>query len=307
MSSPRRFLIVGATGKQGGAVVNSLLEARAKLPSDQQFSVVCLTHDAYCPKARSLASRPGVSTIDGDIMHPAKFLEHAGPISGVFCMTAPGKAGDEEIQAIALIDASIRHGVKHFVFTSVDRGGEDVSEKTPTNVPHFESKHKAEAYLKEKAREEQITWTILRPVAFMDNFTPDFIGKAFARLWAQLGDKPLQVVACKDIGHFGAAALLEPEKYKDRAIGLAGDELTFEQASKIFKDTLGYEMPMTWGIIGTAIKWGLYEIGVMFEWFKTGGFRVDIQKLRNEYPELQDFKTWLKEESGFEPRQEIKS
>lgn len=308
MSTPRRFLIVGATGKQGGAVVAALLDERANLTSNEQFDILCLTRDAHSPKARSLESKPGVALIQGDLFHAATLFENAGPLDGVFCVTAPGRLGDEERQATALIDASVAHGVPHIVFTSVDRGGEGLSEKTPTRIPHFASKHRVEEYLKKKASENdgKFTWTILRPVAFMDNLTPDFMGKGFASLWAQVGEKPLQLVSTKDIGKFGAEALLQPQVYKDQAVGLAGDELNFEQASKIFKEEMGYDLPRTFGFIACAIKFAMSDMGTMFEWFKTDGYGVDIQKLRLRNPEIQDFRAWLKEKSGFKPKGEAK-
>jgi uncharacterized protein YbjT (DUF2867 family) len=307
MSTPRRFLIAGATGKQGGAVVSALLDDRANLTSNEQFDILCLTRDVHSPRARSLASKPGVSLIQGDLFHAAA-LNNAGPLDGVFCVTTPGKPGDEERQARALIDASVAHGVRHFVFTSVDRGGEELSEKTATGVSYFASKHRIEEYLKKKAGESEgrFTWTILRPVAFMDNLTPDFMGKAFASLWEQVGEKPLQLVSTKDIGKFAAEALLQPQVYKDQAVGLAGDELNFEQASKIFKEEMGYDMPRTFGFVACAIKLAMRDMRAMFGWFKTGGYAVDIRKLRLRNPEIQDFRAWLKEKSGFKPKGEAK-
>lgn len=46
----------------------------------------------------------------------------------------PGKDGDEELQALPMIDAALRHGVGHVVFNSVERGGEEVSEENPTEI-----------------------------------------------------------------------------------------------------------------------------------------------------------------------------
>ena len=68
----------------------------------------------------------------------------------------------------------------------------------------------------------------------MDMLTTDIHGKGFGRLWCGLEDKPLQIVSTRDIGHFGAMALLKPEEYDEKAVGIAGDGLTFEQASEIF-------------------------------------------------------------------------
>jgi hypothetical protein len=58
-------------------------------------------------------------------------------------------------------------------------------------------------------------------------------------------------------------------------------------------------MPETFGIVGSAMKFMVKEVGVMFRWFKTDGYGADIQALRKEEPRLQDFGTWLKETSGF--------
>ena len=261
-------------------------------------------------------------------------------------MTCPGDLGDEEKQASALIDASIAHGVKHLVFTSVDRGGAEVSEINSTEIPHFKSKYNAEEYLKAKCAESHMTWTILRPAGFMDNLMPNFIGKGFAAIWAQIGEKPLQLVSVKDIGHFGAIALLQPEEYAGRAIGLAGngggqysmwrnshrlvgesikrcarslspsvaqsspvpnlppwrsgDELNFEKAQRVFRDTMGYEMPRAWTFVASLIAFALPEMGQMFKWLREEGYGVDIEGLKEEYPELQDFGTWLKESSQHE-------
>lgn len=40
----------------------------------------------------------------------------------------------------------------------------------------------------------------------------------------------------------------------------------------------------------------------MFKWLKEEGYVVDIKGLKEEYPELQDFGTWLKESSQHERR-----
>ncbi|OBT61282.1 hypothetical protein VE03_09374 [Pseudogymnoascus sp. 23342-1-I1] len=300
MAPTRRFLITGATGKQGGAVVNSLLEYRTKLPSDQKFEILCLTRDTTSEKAVSLASNEGVSAVPGNLFFPLSTFDKVSPIDAVFCMTCPGDLGDEERQATSLIDASITHGVKHFVFTSVDRGGAEVSETNPTEIPHFKSKYNVEKYLKEKCAESQMTWTILRPVGFMDNLMPNFTGRGFTAIWAQIGKKPLQLVSARDIGHFGALALLRPEEYAGRAVGLAGDELNFETAQRVFRETMGYEMPRTWTFVASLIAFALPEMGQMFKWLKEEGYAVDIKGLREEYPELQDFRTWLQESSQHE-------
>lgn len=173
------------------------------------------------------------------------------------------------------------------------------SDRNPTPVAHIATKFHIENYLKEKTLGTSMKWTILRPVTFMDNLTPDFPGKGFAAMWNQVGARRIQVVAAGDIGAFAAKAILDPEKYAGRAIGIAGDELNFEEACQIFKREMGVEMPTTFCAVGSVLKVAMKDIGAMFKWFETGGYAVDIEAARKEYPELQDFATWLKKSSGF--------
>jgi hypothetical protein len=115
----------------------------------------------------------------------------------------------------------------------------------------------------------------------------------------QVGKKPIQVVAASDIGHFAAEALLHPDKYSGKAVGIAGDELNFEQACKVFEERMGVKMPTTFCVVGTLAKLAMSDIGAMFHWFETDGYNVDIKAARAEYPDLQDFGTWVEKSSGF--------
>jgi len=291
----KKLLVTGATGKQGGAVIDALLS------SSTPFQILALTRNASSAKAKALASNPNITVVEGDSADPTRIFETYKPIYGVFSVTVMGKAGAEERQAKPLIDEAIKNDVEQFVFTSVDRGGPGQSEQNPTNIEHFASKHRIEEYLKSQiaAKHSKMQWTILRPVAFMDNLTPDFMGKGFASMWAGVGDKPLQLISTRDIGLFAAKAFTNPTVYKNKAISLAGDELTFAQGKKVFKDTLGFDMPETFGFVGTGIKFMMTEMGKMFNWFKDEGYGVDIPALRKEEPKLQDLGMWLKESSGF--------
>lgn len=207
----------------------------------------------------------------------------------------------EEAQGKALIDISIANKVKHFVYTSVDRGGEK-SITNPTPIPHFVSKHHIELHLIEKAgaKGENMSWTILRPTAFLDNFTPDFMGKGFATMFRiALKEKPLQLIAVSDIGVFAAKAFENPEQFKAKALSLAGADITFDQANTIFKETTGADVPTTFGLLGSAILWGVKEVGIMFEWFHTDGYGADIAELKKIHPGLLNLGRWLEEEGKF--------
>ncbi|CAI7609133.1 unnamed protein product [Penicillium viridicatum] len=296
-------LITGATGKQGGSVVKTLLEKSAP------FKILAVTRDVNSASAKKLAQKsPNITLIQGNLDDPAAIFENvkrqiSTSVWGVFSVqTANPRNDDERRQGIALIDESIKQGVKYFVYSSVDRGGER-SDQNPTPVPHFIFKHEIEKHLKKKAKGTEMEWTILRPVAFFDNFTPDYFGKAFATAWQMsLKGKPLQLIATSDIGFFAAAAFMNPEASKNHAFSLAGDELTFDQMSEIFKKLTGKNVPTTYWIPVWLMMAGVKELGLMFQWFHDEGFGADIPALKRLNPALKTFEDWLKEDSQFETR-----
>lgn len=86
------------------------------------------------------------------------------------------------------------------------------------------------------------------------------------------------------------------------ATGLAGDELNVEHARVAIKEATGEKLLETWRLVGKAIKTFVPQMGIMFEWFRTDGCGVDIAALRREMPEMQNFKTWFREDSEFAVR-----
>ncbi|MCJ1341441.1 hypothetical protein MMC09_006737 [Bachmanniomyces sp. S44760] len=301
--SQKTLLITGATGKQGGAVIDALLGSQTTPP----FHIVGVTRSTKSKGAQALASRPNCSVVEGKLEDSESiFKQVAGQVWGVYSVTVPQSEKEGEVKlAKKLIDASVNNGVKHFVFSSVDRGGPEKSDADDTFVPHFATKAHIEQYLKQAAAlsPQGMTWTILRPVAFLENFTPNFLGKAFSSFWQSMGNQPLQLVATRDIGKFGALAFMNPEKYRNQSLSLAGDNLTHKEAEKIFQDEIGYTMPRTFGFISSALQWANpADIGVMFKWFNQVGYGASIQDCKRQNPEMMDFKTWLHEQSGFEKK-----
>jgi len=303
MSKP--ILVTGATGKQGGAVIDALLAS----PSAKDFTILAVTRNPESESAKKLVER-GVKIVKGDLNDIEPIFKDAEtvvkePVWGVFSVQVPmGKGASvvtEETQGKALIDYSLANGVKHFVYTSVDRGGEK-SITNPTPIPHFISKHNIELHLLEKAGKngENMSWTILRPTAFLDNFSNDFMGKGFATMIRiSLKEKPLQLIAVSDIGVFAAKSFEKPEEFKGKAISLAGADLTFDQINEIFKEKTGADVPTTFGFLGSAILWGVKEVGTMFQWFYTDGYGADIADLKKIHPGLLDLGAWLGKEGKF--------
>jgi hypothetical protein len=102
----------------------------------------------------------------------------------------------------------------------------------------------------------------------------------------------LQVISTADIGWFGAQALLRPKDFAGRAISLAGDELTFDEANVIFKEKVGQDIPITFGFVASGLVWAVKDLGTMFKFFEEVGYAADIAALRREHPALRSFGAW---------------
>lgn len=297
MAGVRRILVTGATGKQGGALINALVES----PPNPPFHLVALTRQAKAAKAQALAQKPNVSVLEGDLDDCSAIFRGQEPFYGVFSVTTPIKSEEiEERQGKDLIDAAAANGVKHFVYTSVDRGVNGDTDPTP--VPHFQSKFNVEQHLKKVAAESgQMDWTIIRPVAFMDNLSPGFLGKAFATMWELNGvDRKLQLVSTVDVGVVAAHVFKSPEEHASKEFSLATDSLSPNEAQAIFKRVVGTDMPTTYPFVGQLLKWMLHkQLGIMFQWFVDVGFGADPKECKSKYPDLQDFEMWLKQSSGW--------
>ena len=313
MSATKAILITGATGKQGGSVLKQL----AKHSTASQFTLLAVTRNTESGSAKAIVERyPGTLLVQGDLNDvPGLFasakakLKEAGKqeqIWGVYSVQismGPGVTTEFEVkQGSDLIDESIKEGVTHFVYSSVDRGGNEHSFNNPTPIPHFQTKLEIEQHLLEKAGKssERMGWTILRPVAFMDNLEPGMKSKVFlAALRDTLKGKSNQWVSVEDIGIFAAKAFREPEAWKSRAEGLAGSELTMEEMDGCFQRAIGQPVPYAFSFMGSALMWAVTEVNLMINWFADEGYGVDIARLKKEEPQLCDFERWLKERSGW--------
>lgn len=201
-----------------------------------------------------------------------------------------------------MVDISVKHGVSHFIFSTADRGGAK-SDRDPTTVPHFITKYNAEQHLFAEAKKSNMTWTVLRPVAFFDNLVPGFFGKVFTTSWAMRlrNDQKLQLIATSDIGTFAAQAFLnhDSERYRNKCISLAGDEMTFNQFKEIFESTTGEPLPTTYEYLAGLLNMVSKELGYMFKWFHDVGFGASVEECRKVNPEIKDFKEWLETESSW--------
>ncbi|KAJ7879220.1 nucleoside-diphosphate-sugar epimerase family protein [Mycena olivaceomarginata] len=299
-TSPKIVLVFLATGRQGRGVVHALAKANeAAREGAEPWLILAQTRDPASAKSKALASLRGVRLHKGVPTEPAALFASApGPVYAVFSVQQsyenPKGVAGETVEANGIADAAAAHGVKHFVYTSVNLGGGG-GHGCPA------SKRLAEKHLKEK--HPTLPTTILRPVTFMDEFIPDDPDSATARLTklillTQLRPTTrVQCVACSDIGGVAALVLAHPERYIGKDFDIAGESLApkdFEDGwREVFREELRPKM-IGGNTLAWAVRTGKKELRLMFKFFNEAGFNVNIPAVRGEYPELKDWRAFLR-------------
>jgi uncharacterized protein YbjT (DUF2867 family) len=281
-TEPGLILVSGATGTQGGAVARELL--------NRGYRVRALTRDPASSKAQALASL-GAEVVQGDFNDPDSIAQAIQGVDGVFAVTLFWSYGYEvEVeQGKRLIDKAAEAKVDHFVLTSV------ASADAGTGIPHFESKWEVEQYL----HESDLTWTVIRPVEFMDNWNWS-VEQFKAGTWVdpRAPESTHQWIAASDIGFFAAEAFDQKDEWAGMTLEIAGDDLTLSEFTALLSAAFGHD------VVQQRVGWDVYEaqageeITMMIRWFEEEGYSVDIAALRERYPGLTTAEEFVQELAG---------
>ncbi len=280
----RIIAVVGATGQQGGAVVRRLLA--------DGWKVRGLSRDPAKVAARDLATL-GVEIVAGDMEQRGQLDAAFKGAYGVFSVQnywLPMVGFEGEVrQGKNVADAAKAAGVKHLVYSSVGAAQRGMGQK------HFESKWIIEQYIQSL----DVPYTILRPVAFMENYNG-----ARAQILAGTlpgrgirPEKATQIVAVQDIAFFAALAFKDPRRYLGRTIELAGDELTDAQVAQVFSKVIGRPVQVAPPMrrAGQSDE----EAKASFNFFNGEAYAADIPALRKIHPGLLTLEQYLRQ-NGWE-------
>jgi uncharacterized protein YbjT (DUF2867 family) len=283
MPQSKVVLVTGATGKQGGAVVEALLT--------RGHQVRALTRHPGSPAAIRLHER-GVELAIGDFADDDSLVRAARGSDAVYAMSTPYEQGAEKevAQGKAITDAAKAARVPHFVYSSV------ASANRATGIPHFDSKYEVEKHLHRSG----VPYTIVAPVFFMENlFQPWTLsslrqGKLAMALPA---GRSLQQIAVADIGAFVAAVIERADSALGRRFDIAGVESTGEDVAAILSKVTGRDIHYV-GFPPDVLRAQNEDVARMFEWFDRTGYAADIKSLRHDFPEVtwHDFEEWARKQ-----------
>jgi len=269
MDKQNLILVTGATGQQGGALAAQLLA--------KGYKVRAMTRKTDSEKAKALAAR-GAEVVRGDLDDPGSVERALAGAWGAFAVqnTWEGGVAKEEEQGKRFAELARKKGVQHFVYTSVG------SAQRQTGIPHFDNKWRIE----ETVRALKFpSWTILRPVFFMDNFLSPWFKPGIDQGKLMIALQPttvLQMIAVEDIGKFALAAFERHQEMNGVELDLAGDQHTMPQTAEILGKTLGKKIEFVPLPIAEVRKFS-EDYALMLEWFDRVGYNADIPGLTKKY------------------------
>ncbi|MEI7580107.1 MAG: NmrA/HSCARG family protein [bacterium] len=268
----KTILVTGATGRQGGAVIEHLLK--------NNFNIKALSRTPDSVSAQLLTSK-GITVLKGDMSNLQSLKDTMKNCDGVFSIQNYFEYGAEkEIKyGKNVADAAKQSNISHFIYSSVCNADSN------TGVPHFETKNKIEQHIKNI----DLPYTILRPVKFMENYyIPQvFKGILGGKLFDSIqSGKKHQMIALDDIGKYVADAFASPEQYLNKTIEIAGDELTNEEVAQTMSEVLGIKMKfkrLPLFIVKLVMDKELY---LMFNWFYEKGFTANLEETKRNFPSV---------------------
>ena len=143
--------VFGATGAQGGSVVEALVK-------NQTYLIKAITRDPQSDKAQALSKQKNVSVHQADLDDPDSIDKVLEGCHGSFLVTDFSTHFDnrETKQGFSFIDSAIKNKLSHIVFS----GLEHVEPIINKPCLHFDYKAKIEDY--GLGKKDQITFTSIR-------------------------------------------------------------------------------------------------------------------------------------------------
>jgi uncharacterized protein YbjT (DUF2867 family) len=224
------LVVFGATGQQGGSVVDTVLRD-AQL--SKEYSIRGTTRDPSKVSAQELVKK-GVEVVRADVDDAASLREAFEGAHVVFASTVTvydGHAYEHEVNhGRALADAAVAAGVPFYIYSTLPHAGKNSSGKLK-NMGHFDGKAEVEQYI----RTLPMRSAFISPGSFMSNFhatvAPRPVGNGVYALFNFVKpNTPMPLIdAGGDTGKWVAAILADFANYEGKTLCCATALYTFQE------------------------------------------------------------------------------
>ncbi|MUP47370.1 NmrA/HSCARG family protein [Gramella sp. BOM4] len=306
MKNQKTISIIGATGSQGQGLVKAILD-----DPDKRFRARAITRDYTSDKAQELR-KLGADIFEADVDDKESLVEAFDGAYGAFCVTffwehfSPEK---EMEHAKDMAEAAKEAKLQHVIWSTLEDTRKWVpldDDRMPTlmenyKTPHLDAKGASDKFFINSG----VPYTLLLTSFYWDNFinfgmAPQKGENGELAITFPMGDKKLPGIASEDIGKAAFQIFKNPELYKNKKVGIAGEHLTGEQMAEVFSEVYGKDVKYN------AVPPDVYrsfdfpgadDLGNMFQ-FKAD-FNEDycaarnVENSRKLNPELKNFREWL--------------
>ncbi|KAH8588904.1 hypothetical protein B0O99DRAFT_693059 [Bisporella sp. PMI_857] len=234
--------VIGATGNQGGSVVDYVLNDPTL---SQKFRIRGLTRDPSKPAAQALRGK-GVEIMRADLTDVGSLQAAFHEVHSVFGFTgqiveasASGQT-DEFQQGKALADAAVAAGVQYLIWSTLPSASQ-ISGGKFQHVKHFDAKAEVERYI----RSLPIKSAFFAPASFMQNFmgamAPHPVGDGtYAISNVVRPDTPFPLIdVVSDTGKFVGVILADPDQYAGKVLSGAVGLYSVAEIAKIISTVTG--------------------------------------------------------------------
>jgi len=279
----KTIVVVGATGRQGGAVIQHLLNSGG-------FHVRALTRNARSARSEHLRSL-GVELLEASLDDSPGLERSLKEADGVFSVQNYWEKGvgfeGEVRQGKNLAEAAKKARIKHFVQSTMADG----QIPYPAVLRHFHSKVRLEEYIDAIG----LPRTFLGTVTFMDNILDPKLGGGWtfpfiSRIMKP--DVPYHMLAVDDIGGVAAAVFADPQKYIGRKINMASNSPTVPKMKRIYGEVTG-RSPKRLQFPVWLSRMMNHEFVAQLAWQSAGGWTFGTDEASAVYPKLTSFREFL--------------
>mmetsp|Transcript_14704 Transcript_14704/g.30399 ORF Transcript_14704/g.30399 Transcript_14704/m.30399 type:complete len:305 (-) Transcript_14704:124-1038(-) len=288
---PEIYLVLSATGRQGSAVVDALVANNANVFGSSRN-----------PESLRKIRGGTIKVVHADMNDTASIIRALDKSKATrvwfttdwYSISKPTRAKEAQL-GYNVIDAIKQRSnqVQHVVFNS----GCGVGIATGPRMGEFQSKGDVELYMAKELSSVQITWSVLRPVAFMENLDDEKNGNSLKKGSVKMLTKPgysVNYISCTDIGKGSAVLLLNPELYAGRKIDAATGSYTGPELAKALSKASGVACKYSMSVPRFVLYLFVGDLYKLVTWIEGGGYDdVEIEPFRKIVPDYQDAQAWF--------------
>ncbi len=281
----KTIVVIGATGRQGGAVARALLK--------DGWHVRALTRKPDSQKARILAEF-GADIVQGDMNDRPSLDAAFRGAYGVYSVQNPMLSNMEtEIrQGQMVADAAKDAKVQHLVYGSAGFG-------QPTGIGSWDSKLQIEAHIKALG----LPLTTLRPVAFMELMMDKDFYPAVSTWYLMpkfMGEtQPIGWLNTDDLGVIAAKAFASPDQFIGEDIRLVSDVKSIGELRLLYREIMGKNPPRFPMPVWMFKRFVGTDLITMWDWLRTARIDFDKAPTLALHPDAMSAEAWLrKQKSG---------